>query len=188
MVDVDDVCNGALWCVQQGLANGEWLCIDGRSAGGYTTMAALTFRDVFAAGASLYGISDLVRLQNDTHKFESRYLDGLVGPYPEEKDLYNERSPINFTGMLNCPMIMLQGDEDKVVLPDQAIQMFHVLKSKGVQTALVMYKGEQHGFRKGENVRHALLSEYEFFCAVFGFEAQREDGFPGVKIGERVDV
>lgn len=188
ITDVADVCNGALWCVEQGLVNGNWLCIDGRSAGGYTTMAALVFKNVFSAGASLYGISDLVTLYEDTHKFESRYLDGLVGPYPEKKDIYKERCPINYTEELNCPMILLQGDEDKVVPPDQAEKMFEVLKSKGLQTALVMYKGEQHGFRKGENIRHALNSEYDFFCQVFGFQAQEEEGVQRITIGERIDV
>ena len=188
MTDVADVCNGAIWCVEEGLVNGDWLCIDGSSAGGYTTMAALTFKDVFAAGASLYGISDLVSLYSDTHKFESRYMDGLVGPYPEKASVYNERCPINFTDKLNCPMILLQGDEDKVVPPNQAETMFDVLKSKGLQTALVVYKGEQHGFRQGENIRHCLNSEYSFFCQIFGFEAQAEDGFDGVIIGERVEV
>ena len=217
ITDVADVCNGALWCVKEGLVNGDWLCIDGRSAGGYTTMAALTFKDVFSAGASLYGVSDLITLAqgefkmargpcdavralvalltmqlyaptSDTHKFESRYLDGLVGPYPEMESVYKERGPINYTEKLSCPMILLQGDEDKIVPPSQAEEMFDVLKSKGLPTALVMYKGEQHGFRKGENIRHALNSEYNFFCQVYGFDPQTEEGLQQIKIGERVDV
>jgi len=123
----------------------------------------------------------------DTHKFESRYLDGLVGPYPEYEKIYKERGPINYVEKLSCPMILLQGDEDKIVPPDQAETVFDLLKAKGLSTALVMYKGEQHGFRKGENIRHALNSEYNFFCQVFGFESQKED-IEQIKIGERLSV
>jgi dipeptidyl aminopeptidase/acylaminoacyl peptidase len=126
IVDVEDVCSGALYCVEQGWANGDWLAIDGRSAGGYTTLAALTFSDVFKAGASLYGVSDLVTLNNDTHKFESRYLEGLIGPYPDDKAIYDERCPIKHTERLDCPVLLLQGDEDKIVPPNQAEMMFSV--------------------------------------------------------------
>ena len=185
IVDVEDVCHGALYCVEQGWANGDWLAIDGRSAGGYTTLAALTFSDVFKAGASLYGVSDLVTLNDDTHKFESRYLDGLIGPYPDDKAIYDERCPIKHTERLDCPVLLLQGDEDKVVPPNQAEMMFSVLKNKGLDTTLVLYKGEQHGFRKGENVQHALNSEYSFFCQVFGIEAL--DVAP-IEIGSRLEV
>jgi dienelactone hydrolase len=188
LVDVDDVCKGAQYCVEQGWANPDWLCIDGRSAGGYTTLAALAFQDVFLAGASLYGIGDLSALYAGTHKFESRYMDGLIGPYPEKKSVYDERCPINYTEKLNCPVILLQGDEDKVVPPDQAETMFEVLTAKGLPSALVIYKGEQHGFRKSENIRHALLSEYNFFCETFGIEAQPEANFEGIEIGKRLEV
>lgn len=185
VVDVEDVCHGALYCVEQGWANADWLAIDGRSAGGYTTLAALTFDHVFSAGASLYGVSDLVSLNDDTHKFESRYLEGLVGRYPEDKAIYDERCPIRHTDRLQCPVLLLQGDEDKVVPPNQAEMMFEVLKEKGLATTLVMYKGEQHGFRKGENVQHALNSEYSFFCQVFGIEAL--DVAP-IEIGARIEI
>ena len=185
VVDVEDVCQGALYCVAQGWANGDWLAIDGRSAGGYTTLAALTFSNVFLAGASLYGVSDLVSLNDDTHKFESRYLEGLVGRYPEDKTIYDERCPILHTDRLQCPVLLLQGDEDKVVPPNQAEMMFQVLKGKGLATTLVVYKGEQHGFRKGENVQHALNSEYSFFCQVFGIEAL--DVAP-IEIGSRIEI
>lgn len=188
IVDVDDVCKGAQFCVEQGWVNPDWLCIDGRSAGGYTTLAALAFQDVFFAGASLYGIGDLSALYDGTHKFESRYMDGLIGPYPEKKAVYEERCPINFTEKLSCPVILLQGDEDKVVPPDQAETMFEVLTAKGLPSALIIYKGEQHGFRKSENIRHALLSEYNFFCETFGIKAQPEVNFGGIEIGKRIEV
>jgi dipeptidyl aminopeptidase/acylaminoacyl peptidase len=188
IVDVNDVCNGAKFCVDQGWVNGKWLCIDGGSAGGYTTLAALTFTNVMAAGASLYGVADLSALAADTHKFESRYLDGLVGPYPEQKAIYDERCPLNFTDQLNCPVLLLQGDEDKIVPPNQAEIMFDALIAKGIPSTLVMYKGEQHGFRKASNIRHALNSEYHFFCQVFGIEPQLEEGFDGIKMGERLDI
>lgn len=115
-------------------------------------------------------------------------MDGLVGPYPEYEKVYKKRCPIEYTEKLSCPMILLQGDEDKIVPPNQAETMFEVLKSKGLATALVMYKGEQHGFRKGENIRHALNSEYDFFCQVFGFQPQAEEGIARFQIGERMDV
>lgn len=188
LVDVDDVAKGAQYCVDEGWVNPDWLSIDGRSAGGYTTLAALAFQDIFQAGASLYGIGDLSALYTGTHKFESRYMDGLIGPYPDEKATYDERCPINFTGQLNCPVILLQGDEDKVVPPDQAETMFSVLTDKGLPSALVIYKGEQHGFRKSENISHALLSEYYFFCETFGIKPQAEKGFAGVAIGQRLEV
>jgi Prolyl oligopeptidase family len=100
--------------VKEGLADFDRLCIDGGSAGGYTMLAALAFRDVFKAGCSLYGVGDLAALARDTHKFESRYLDGLVGPYPDEERIYRERSPIESVDTLSCPILLLQGDEDKV--------------------------------------------------------------------------
>lgn len=188
LLDVADVCYGAKYCVDKGWANPDYLCIDGKSAGGYTTLAALTFADTFRAGASLYGVGDLSALAEDTHKFESRYLDGLVGPYPEAKTIFDERCPILHPDRINCPVILLQGDEDKIVPPNQAETMFEVLTSKGLPSALVIYKGEQHGFRKSDNVTHSLLSEYYFFSQSFGFEPQQEGNFPGVRVGERVVV
>lgn len=188
LLDVADVCHGAKYCVEQGWANPDHLCIDGQSAGGYTTLAALAFSDTFRAGASLYGVGDLKALAEDTHKFESRYLDGLIGPYPEERILYEERCPVKHPDKFNSPVILLQGDEDKVVPPEQAEAMFKALITKGIRSALVIYKGEQHGFRKSENIRHALLSEYFFFCEIFGFQPQPEDNFYGVAVGTRVEV
>ena len=174
IVDVDDCCNGAQYLVDRGLVDGERLAIDGGSAGGYTTLAALTFRDTFKAGASLYGVSDLEVLARDTHKFESRYLDSLVGPYPEAKAIYEERAPINHLDRLACPVIFLQGEEDKIVPPNQAELMVNALKQKGLPVAYVLFEGEQHGFRKAENIKRALDAELYFYARVFGFELADE--------------
>jgi dipeptidyl aminopeptidase/acylaminoacyl peptidase len=170
IVDVDDCVNGAKYLASQGLADPNRLCIDGGSAGGYTTLAALIFRDVFKAGASYYGVSDLEALVRDTHKFESRYLDGLIGKYPEEIEVYQQRSPIAFVDQLACPLIFFQGDEDKIVPPNQAEMMVEVLRNKGLPVAYVLFAGEQHGFRKAENIKRALDGELYFYARVFGFE------------------
>lgn len=169
IVDVDDCANGAKYLVEAGKVDGDRLVIDGGSAGGYTTLCALTFRDVFKAGASYYGVSDLEVLATDTHKFEARYLDSLIGPYPERKDLYIERSPIHYTDQLNCPVIFFQGDEDKIVPPNQAELMVNALRAKGLPVAYVLYEGEQHGFRKAENIKRTLDGEFYFYAQVFGF-------------------
>jgi dipeptidyl aminopeptidase/acylaminoacyl peptidase len=170
IVDVDDCANAAKYLAEQGLVDSERLAITGGSAGGYTTLCALTFRDVFKAGASHYGVSDLEALATDTHKFESRYLDGLIGPYPERKDLYEARSPIHFTDQLSCPAIFFQGLEDKIVPPNQAEMMVAALKAKGLPVAYVAFEGEQHGFRRAENIKRALDGEFYFYSRVFGFE------------------
>ncbi len=170
IVDVDDCCNGAKYLAAQGLVDETRLAIAGGSAGGYTTLAALTFRDVFRAGASYYGISDLEALAKDTHKFEARYLDGLIGAYPERQDLYKMRSPIHFTDKLSCPVIFFQGSEDKVVPPNQAEMMVEALKSKGLPVAYILYEGEQHGFRRAENIKRTLEAELYFYSRIFGFE------------------
>jgi dipeptidyl aminopeptidase/acylaminoacyl peptidase len=170
IVDVDDCVNGAQYLVATGEVDGNRLAIRGGSAGGYTTLCALTFRDAFKAGASHYGISDLEALARDTHKFESRYLDGLIGPYPERRDLYTERSPIHFTDRLSCPMILFQGLEDKVVPPNQAEKMFEAVRTKKLPVAYLTFEGEQHGFRKAENIKRVLEAELYFYSKVFGFE------------------
>jgi dipeptidyl aminopeptidase/acylaminoacyl peptidase len=170
VVDVDDCCNGARWLAAQGLADGERMAITGGSAGGYTTLAALTFRDVFKAGASHFGVGDLEALAQDTHKFESRYLDRLIGPYPARRDLYLERSPINHVSALECPVAFFQGAEDRVVPPNQAEAMVAALRSKGVPVAYVLFEGEQHGFRKAQNIKRALEGEFYFYSRIFGFE------------------
>ncbi|GGA11003.1 S9 family peptidase [Okeania sp. KiyG1] len=169
IVDVDDCVNGAQYLAKQGLVDGNRMAISGGSAGGYTTLCALTFKDVFKAGASYYGVSDLEALATDTHKFESRYLDGLIGPYPEKKDLYKQRSPIHFTELLSCPVIFFQGLEDKVVPPNQAEIMLEALKQKGLPVAYVAFPEEQHGFRRSENIKRALDGEFYFYSRVFGF-------------------
>jgi dipeptidyl aminopeptidase/acylaminoacyl peptidase len=169
IVDVDDCVNGARYLVGRGLADGRRLAIRGGSAGGYTTLCALTFRDVFRAGASHFGVSDLEALAKETHKFESRYLDRLIGPYPERQDLYRERSPIHFADQLSCPVILFQGLEDKVVLPNQAELMVEALRRKGLPVAYVPFAGEQHGFRRAENIKRALDGELDFYARVFGF-------------------
>lgn len=169
LVDVDDCVNGARYLVEQGYVDGNRLAIRGGSAGGYTTLSALTFRDVFKAGASYYGISDLEAMTRDTHKFESRYLDSLIGAYPEERDRYRERSPIHFTDHLSCPLILFQGLEDKVVPPNQAELMVEALRAKGLPVAYVPFEGEQHGFRRSENIQRSLEAELYFYGKVFGF-------------------
>lgn len=169
IVDVDDCANGALHLVKEGIADGDRVAIRGGSAGGYTTLAALAFRDVFRAGASHYGVSDLTALAEDTHKFESRYLDTMIGPWPEERELYESRSPINHVEGLTCPVIFFQGLEDRVVPPNQAEKMVSVLRDKGIPVAYVPFEGEQHGFRRAENIKAALEGELYFYGRIFGF-------------------
>jgi dipeptidyl aminopeptidase/acylaminoacyl peptidase len=169
VVDVDDCVNGARYLVERGDVDGARLAIRGGSAGGYTTLSALTFRDTFSAGASYYGISDLEALTQDTHKFESHYLDRLIGPYPEHQDLYVERSPIHFTDRLSCPMILFQGLDDPVVPPNQAEMIYDAVRAKGLPVAYLPFPGEQHGFRRAENIQRALDAELYFYSRVFGF-------------------
>ena len=170
IVDVADCVNAAKYLVARGAADADRLIIRGRSSGGYTTLAALTFHpDVFAAGASYYGIGDLARLAHDTHKFESRYLDSLIGPYPETQDIYRARSPIHFVERLSSPIIFFQGLEDQVVPPDQSRTMANAVRAKGLPVALLTFEGEQHGFRKAETIIRCLETELFFYGAVFGF-------------------
>ena len=169
-VDVDDCCNGARWLVKKGLVDPHRLAIRGGSAGGYTTLAALTFKDVFSAGASHYGISDLEALATDTHKFESRYLDNLVGAYPQRKDLYEARSPIHHLESLATPLILFQGDEDKVVPPAQSRRMFEAVRRRGIPVAYLLFAGEQHGFRQAANIKRCYEAELYFYSKVFKFE------------------
>ncbi len=169
VVDVDDASNGAMYMARQGLADQNRLIIVGGSAGGYTTLSALAFRDTFKAGASYFGIADLEPFVSDTHKFESRYIDGLVGPYPERRDLYRERSAINYTDQLSCPVILFQGLDDKVVPPNQAELMVEAMRKKGLPHAYVAYEGEGHGFRKAENIKRTLDAELYFYARIFDF-------------------
>jgi len=169
IVDLDDCVNGARYLVECGVVDGNRLSIAGGSAGGYTTLSALTFRNTFKAGASYYGLSDLEAFVKDTHKFESRYLERLVGPYPQRRDLYYERSPIHFTDRFSCPVIFFQGLDDKIVLPNQAEVMVEALKRKGLPVAYIAFPGEQHGFRRAENIKRTLESELYFYSRIFGF-------------------
>jgi dipeptidyl aminopeptidase/acylaminoacyl peptidase len=169
IVDVDDCVNGARYLAARGLADPQRLAIRGGSAGGYTTLAALAFRDAFAAGASLFGVSDLEALARETHKFESRYLDGLIGPYPARKDLYRERSPIHHVNRIAAPMILFQGLEDRVVPPNQAELMVAALTKKGLPVAYVAFEGEEHGFRRAETIIRAHEAELYFYSRIFGF-------------------
>jgi dipeptidyl aminopeptidase/acylaminoacyl peptidase len=165
IVDVDDCVNGARHLVAVGCADPDRLMISGGSAGGYTTLAALAFHDVFRAGASYYGIADLEALARDTHKFESRYLDQLVGPYPQDRQTYIERSPINAVDSFSAPVIFFQGEEDKVVPPNQAEMMVAALKRKQLPVGYFLFAGEQHGFRKAATIKRALDAELYFYAA-----------------------
>jgi dipeptidyl aminopeptidase/acylaminoacyl peptidase len=170
VVDVSDGVNAAKYLAAHGKADPDRLVVRGRSAGGYTTLAALTFHaGVFKAGTSYYGIGDLELLVQDTHKFESRYLDGLIAPYPERRDVYRARSPINFVDQLACPLLLFQGLEDPVVPPNQAQMMADALRVKKVPVALITFDGEQHGFRKAATIVRCLEIELFFYGGVFGF-------------------
>lgn len=170
IVDTQDCLNGARYLAGKGLADEKRMAISGGSSGGYTAICALTFHDTFQAGASHFGICDLEAILQDTHKFESRYPDNLVGRYPEKKDVYRERSPIHFTERLSAPMIFLQGLEDRVVPPNQTEKMVEALRTKGLPVAYLSFEGEQHGFRKTENIKLSLDSEFYFYSRIFGFE------------------
>jgi dipeptidyl aminopeptidase/acylaminoacyl peptidase len=170
IVDVEDCVNGAKYLVARGDVDADRLVIRGGSAGGYTTLAALTFTDTFKAGASYYGVSDLEALARDTHKFESRYMERLIGPYPESLDIYKARSPIHHIEQLSCPVIFFQGLEDKVVPPNQAEMMVNALDEKKVPVAYVPFESEQHGFRIANNIKRALDAELYFYARIFNFE------------------
>ena len=170
IVDVEDCAAAAEALADRGEVDARQLLIRGGSAGGYTTLAALAFKDTFAAGASHYGVADLSALARDTHKFESRYLDRLVGPYPERSDLYDERSPLSARDGFSCPVIFFQGAEDRIVPPNQAESMVEALRARGVPVAYLLFEGEQHGFRRAGNIVRALEAELSFYGQVLGFE------------------
>jgi dipeptidyl aminopeptidase/acylaminoacyl peptidase len=169
IVDVDDCISGAEHLGAIGKVDRDRLVIKGGSAGGYTTLAALTFHNVFRSGVSSYGIGDLETMAADTHKFESRYLDNLVGPYPKDKATYEERSPIHHTDLLNCAMLLFQGLDDKVVPPDQSEQMADAVRAKGLPVALMMFEGEGHGFRREETIHRTLEAELSFHSQILDF-------------------
>jgi dipeptidyl aminopeptidase/acylaminoacyl peptidase len=170
VVDVDDCVNGAGYLAERGWVNKDRLAIRGASAGGFTTLAALIFRDAFKAGASHFGVSDLEALAQHTHKFESRYLERLIGPYPERADLYRARSPIHAVERLSCPVIFFQGLEDRVVPPAQAEKMVDALRNKNLPVAYLAFPGEQHGFRQADTIKRVLDAELYFYSRVFRFE------------------
>ena len=172
IVDVEDCAAAAEALAARGEADPGKLLIRGGSAGGYTTLAALAFRDTFAAGASHYGVADLAALARDTHKFESRYLDRLVGPYPERADLYRERSPLEARDRFSCPVIFFQGDEDRIVPPNQAEAMVEALRAKGLRVDYHLFEGEQHGFRRAGNIVRALEAELAFYGEVLSLGAR----------------
>jgi dipeptidyl aminopeptidase/acylaminoacyl peptidase len=183
VVDLDDVVACARFLADSGRVDPARLAIRGGSAGGYTTLAALTMRPgVFTAGASHYGVADLGALAAETHKFESRYLDGLVAPWPSGADVYAERSPINHVDALDTPLAVFQGDEDAVVPPDQAESIVAALREKGVPHVYLLFPGEQHGFRKAENIRAALDGELSFYAQIWGFDLPVEEGIEPIDV------
>jgi dipeptidyl aminopeptidase/acylaminoacyl peptidase len=182
-VDLDDVVACAHFLADSGRVDPARMAIRGGSAGGYTTLAALTMRPgVFTAGASHYGVADLGALAAETHKFESRYLDSLVAPWPSGADVYAERSPINHVDALEAPLAVFQGEEDEVVPPDQAEAIVAALREKGVPHAYLLFPGEQHGFRKAENIRAALDGELSFYAQVWGFDLPADEGIEPIAV------
>ena len=169
IVDVQDCVNATRYLANRRQADGERLGIRGGSAGGYTTLCALAFTKAFKAGASYFGVSDLELLAKDTHKFESRYLDKLVGPYPERRDIYHARSPIYHVNGISSALILFQGLEDKVVPPDQSEKIFEAVKAKGLPVAYIAYEWEQHGFRRAENIKRSYEAELYFYSKIFQF-------------------
>jgi len=169
VADVEDCIHAARYLIERGDVDGERLIIRGGSAGGYTTLSALVFHEVFSAGASYYGVADVEALARDTHKFEARYLDSMIGPYPEQIELYRERSPIHYVNRISSPLILLQGGKDKVVPPSQAELMVEALEGKGLPYAYLRFEEEAHGFRDSANIKRALEAELYFYSRIFGF-------------------
>jgi dipeptidyl aminopeptidase/acylaminoacyl peptidase len=174
VADVADCVSAAGHLAAVGSADAERMAIRGGSAGGYTTLCALSLTDRFAAGVSRYGVADLAALARDTHKFESRYLDGLVGPWPDAEATYIERSPIHHIDGFSCPLLVLQGLEDVIVPPAQSEQIVEAVRAKGIPVAYLAFAGEQHGFRQAETIRRALQAELAFYGSVFGFDPADE--------------
>jgi len=168
VIDVEDCVAAARHLIDAGRADPARLAIRGGSAGGFTVLCALAFHDVFAAGASLYGVADLEALAGDTHKFESCYLDGLVGPWPQMAERYRERSPIHHLDGFDTPMIVLQGSEDRVVPPNQSRMIVAALEQRGVPVEYLEFEGEAHGFRRSDTLITALEAELAFYRRTFG--------------------
>lgn len=183
IVDVTDCLAAAQWLADQGQADPDRLLIRGGSAGGYTTLAALAHLDTpFAAGADHFGVADLEALTRETHKFESRYLDRLIGPYPQAREVYRERSPISHVDRLTRPLIVLQGSEDVIVPPNQSEMIVNALRAKGIAVAYLLFDGEQHGFRRAENIMRALDAELSFYAQVLGFALPPEEDIRPVEV------
>lgn len=167
VVDMEDCANGARYLAERGVVDSQRLIIRGGSAGGYTTLCALAFRDEFKAGASYYGVADIEALVLETHKFESRYCDRMIGPYPQARQICMDRSPIYHVEGLNCPVIFFQGQDDPIVPPNQAEMMVDALVKKGVPVAYILFEGEGHGFRQAKNIKRSLEAELYFYQKVF---------------------
>jgi dipeptidyl aminopeptidase/acylaminoacyl peptidase len=183
VVDLDDVVACARHLADTGRVDPARMAIRGGSAGGFTTLSALVFRSgVFTAGASHYGVADLAALAADTHKFEARYLDGLVAPWPAGREVYAERSPITAIGSLATPLAVFQGSEDRVVPPEQAELVVAALRDNGVPHAYRLFEGEQHGFRRAENIRAALDGELSFYAQVWGFALPDDEGIEPIEV------
>lgn len=180
LADVEDCVRAARYLVARGEADGQRLIIRGGSAGGFTTLCALTFYDDFAAGMSRYGVADLEALARDSHKFEAHYLDSLVAPYPEQAAVYRQRSPIHHAERLSCPLLVLQGEDDAVVPPAQSEALVRALKAKRLPHAYLLFPGEGHGFRRAETQQRALEAELYFYRRVFGLT--EEEGLPELVI------
>jgi len=182
IADVEDCVAAARWLADEGRVDPGRLCIRGGSAGGYTTLAVLASHDLFAAGGNHYGVADLEALAKETHKFESRYLDGLVGPYPQRRDIYLERSPINHVDSFETPLVVFQGLEDEVVPPAQSRLIVDALRTKGVPVAYVEFAGEQHGFRGADAIRRSLDGELSFYAQVLGFPLPPDENIAPITV------
>jgi dipeptidyl aminopeptidase/acylaminoacyl peptidase len=182
ILDVGDCVAVVRWLGEQGWVDPARAVIRGGSAGGFTVLMALAVSDVFAAGADYFGVADVEALARETHKFESRYLDGLIAPYPEGRDVYTERSPLTHLDSLTSPLVVLQGSEDKVVPPAQSELIVSALRAKGLPVAYRLYEGEQHGFRQAENIKDSLEAELSFYAQVLGFDLPPEEDIPRLEI------
>ena len=190
LLDVGDCVSVVRWLGEQGWVDPERAVIRGGSAGGLTVLMALAVSDVFAGGADYFGVADAEALAQETHKFESRYLDGLIAPYPEGRDVYTQRSPLTHLDSLSAPLVVLQGAEDQVVPPAQSEVVVAALREKGLPVAYRLYAGEQHGFRQAENIKDSLQAELSFYAQVLGFELPADEADPGPRDREpgRLDL
>jgi dipeptidyl aminopeptidase/acylaminoacyl peptidase len=182
VLDVGDCVAAVQWLVEQGRVDPERVVIRGGSAGGFTVLMALAVSEVFAAGADHYGVADVGALARDTHKFESRYLDKLIAPYPQELELYADRSPLSHLDSLSSPLVVFQGADDQVVPPAQSEMIVSALREKGLPVAYRLYEGEQHGFRRADNLKDSLEAELSFYSQVLGFDLPPEEGIPTLPV------